>query len=97
MQALTSRDADERLRLARLLAHTDAGTGSIHESFHSDDQHTCTRAWFGWGKALFSEVVLELTGCRASGLHPARRTGTGTDGAARRAAQTTRFTQGDFW
>jgi meiotically up-regulated gene 157 (Mug157) protein len=70
MQALTSPDPGERLELARLLARTDAGTGSIHESFHADDQHTFTRAWFGWGNALFSELVLELTGRRTSDLHP---------------------------
>lgn len=38
--------------------------------FHADDQRTYTRAWFGWGNALFSELVLDLTGRSTAALHP---------------------------
>ncbi|MGY1501269.1 glycoside hydrolase family 125 protein [Streptomyces sp. QTS52] len=70
MQALTSDDEAERTRLAELLLRTDGGTGSVHESFHVDDPATFTRPWFGWGDALFAELLLDLTGRSTARLHP---------------------------
>ncbi len=70
MQALTSDDEAERTRLAELLLRTDGGTGAMHESFHTDDPGTFTRAWFGWGDALFAELLLDLTGRSTARLHP---------------------------
>ncbi|WP_330291416.1 glycoside hydrolase family 125 protein [Streptomyces sp. NBC_00576] len=70
MQALTSDDAAERVRLAELLLRTDGATGSVHESFHVDDPGTFTRPWFGWGDALFAELLLDLTGRSTTRLHP---------------------------
>lgn len=70
MQALTSDDEAERTRLAELLLRTDGGTGSMHESFHVDDSATFTRPWFGWGDALFAELLLDLTGRSTAALHP---------------------------
>lgn len=62
MQALTTSDDDERRRLARLVHDTDAGTGFVHESFDVDDPWAYTRPWFGWGNALYSELLMELAG-----------------------------------
>lgn len=70
MQALTSDDEAERTRLAELLLRTDGGTGSMHESFHVDGPATFTRPWFGWGDALFAELLLDLTGRSTAALHP---------------------------
>jgi meiotically up-regulated gene 157 (Mug157) protein len=70
MQGLTADDPHERWAMAELIARTDAGTGGVHESFDVNDPATFTRAWFGWGNALFSELVLALTGRRAGALFP---------------------------
>lgn len=61
VQGLTSTSDDERLRLARLLAATTAGTGRVHESFHADDPSRFTRAWFGWADMMFCELAASLT------------------------------------
>jgi meiotically up-regulated gene 157 (Mug157) protein len=58
MQALTSTDPDEALRLLDLLATTTAGTGLMHESLHVDDPSVFTRPWFGWANSLFAEAVV---------------------------------------
>ncbi len=34
------------------------------------DPATFTRPWFGWGDALFAELLLDLTGRSAAALHP---------------------------
>jgi meiotically up-regulated gene 157 (Mug157) protein len=70
MQALTSDDPGEQVRLAELLLRTDAGTGAVHESFHVDDPGTFTRPWFGWGDSLFGELLLHLAGRPTAALHP---------------------------
>lgn len=73
MQGLTDTDPAGKLLAARLVAANDAGTGAVHESFDVDDPRRFTRAWFGWGDALFSELVLELTGRPTSPLFPTLR------------------------
>lgn len=62
MQGLTAANQAEREAMLVLLAHTDANTGLMHESFHADDPHVFTRPWFGWANALFSELVLATCG-----------------------------------
>ncbi|MEL4358133.1 MULTISPECIES: glycoside hydrolase family 125 protein [unclassified Luteococcus] len=60
VQGLTSPDADERLRLARLLVDTTGGTGRMHESFHADDPSDFTRAWFSWADMTLCELLASL-------------------------------------
>jgi meiotically up-regulated gene 157 (Mug157) protein len=60
MRALTSNDDEEILRCLARLAHTHAGTGFIHESFHKDDPANFTRSWFAWANTLFGELIVTL-------------------------------------
>ncbi len=64
MQGLTSADKNEKRRILELLTHTDAGTGSMHESFEVTDPQTYTREWFSWADALFCTLVLDYCGYR---------------------------------
>jgi meiotically up-regulated gene 157 (Mug157) protein len=58
MQALTATSVDERVRVLRVLARSDGGTGLMHEGVHADDPNRFTRPWFGWANSLFAELVL---------------------------------------
>ena len=60
MKAFTSRDDQEIKSCIEMLMQTDADTGFIHESFHKDDPHHFTRAWFAWQNTLFGELILKL-------------------------------------
>jgi meiotically up-regulated gene 157 (Mug157) protein len=57
MQGLTAIEQEERLEMLRLLESTDAGTGYMHEGFHSDDPAQFTRSWFAWSNSLFAQLV----------------------------------------
>ncbi|UPK45104.1 glycoside hydrolase family 125 protein [Paenibacillus pabuli] len=57
MQGLTADNDKEMLEMIDLLENTDAGTGYMHEGFHSDDPNTFTRPWFAWSNSLFSQLV----------------------------------------
>ena len=59
MRGLTSNDPAEIEQMLATLLRTDAGTGFMHESFHSDDPANFTREWFGWANSLFCELVLK--------------------------------------
>lgn len=67
MQGLTSTDKDEKLRILELLTHTDAETGSMHESFNVENPHTYTREWFSWADALFCMLTLDYCDMNCSG------------------------------
>jgi meiotically up-regulated gene 157 (Mug157) protein len=60
MQALTSRDDDEIVRVLETLKSTHAGTGFMHEAFHKDAAEEYTRSWFAWANTLFGELVLTV-------------------------------------
>lgn len=60
MRAFTSQDDGEIEKCVRMLMETDAGTGFMHESFHSSDASKFTRAWFAWQNTLFGELILKL-------------------------------------
>lgn len=64
VQGLTDPDPEEKLRLLRLIADTDAGTGLVHESFDKDDATIFTRPWFSWANAMFCELALDVAGLR---------------------------------
>ncbi len=70
MQGLTTANTDQQLTMARLIAHTDANTNAVHESFDPNDPTHFTRTEFGWGDALFSELVLAVTGRHTTPLFP---------------------------
>lgn len=60
MRAFTSQDDSEIEKCVKMLMETDAGTGFMHESFHSSDASKFTRAWFAWQNTLFGELILKL-------------------------------------
>lgn len=60
MKAFTSTDDAEIARCIKMLMHTDASTGFMHESFHKDDATRFTREWFAWQNTLFGELILKL-------------------------------------
>lgn len=60
MKAFTSTDDAEIEQCVRMLMHTDAGTGFMHESFNKDDATHFTRPWFAWQNTLFGELIIKL-------------------------------------
>ncbi len=64
MQALTSDSPSEREELLNTLAHTDAGTGFMHEAFLADNADKYTRPWFSWANSVFCELILDCCGYR---------------------------------
>lgn len=62
MEGLTAKSREEKLRILRTMADTDAGKGLMHEGFHKDDDTRYTREWFSWANAMFSELVLDYLG-----------------------------------
>ncbi|KAI0486709.1 glycoside hydrolase family 125 protein [Xylaria cf. heliscus] len=60
MRAITSDDDDEIINsIWEVLQSTD-GYGLIHESVNSFDASQWTRSWFGWGNAVFGQLIMEL-------------------------------------
>ncbi|CAH0122323.1 glycoside hydrolase family 125 protein [Paenibacillus sp. MSJ-34] len=59
IQGLTAGTKEEKLRMLRLMADTDAGTGMMHEGFDADDPHRYTRPWFSWANMMFSELLMD--------------------------------------
>jgi uncharacterized protein len=60
IRGLTSHDSQEIAACLKLLQHSHAGTGFMHESFHKDDVSKFTRSWFAWANTLFGEFVLKV-------------------------------------
>ncbi|KAI0202939.1 glycoside hydrolase family 125 protein [Astrocystis sublimbata] len=60
MRAMTSDDDREILdSIFEVLQSTDR-YGLIHESVNSFDASQWTRSWFGWGNAVFGQMIMEL-------------------------------------
>ncbi|GAW13649.1 hypothetical protein ANO14919_030380 [Xylariales sp. No.14919] len=60
MRAMTSDDDDEIINsIWEVLQSTDR-YGLIHESVNSFDASHWTRSWFGWGNAVFGQLIMEL-------------------------------------
>ncbi|MBQ3357718.1 MAG: glycoside hydrolase family 125 protein [Microbacterium sp.] len=51
---------DDRIRLLRMIAETDAGTGHVHESIDVDDPAVFSRPWFSWAESMFCELALQV-------------------------------------
>ncbi|KAI0399953.1 glycoside hydrolase family 125 protein [Xylaria palmicola] len=61
MRAMTSDDDDEIINaIWEVLQSTDR-YGLIHESVNSFDAGQWTRSWFGWGNAVFGQLIMELS------------------------------------
>ena len=58
LQALTATDPGEAYDVLRMIAHSDADTGFMHEGVCADDPTQFTRPWFAWANSIFSELVL---------------------------------------
>lgn len=50
----------DRIRLLRMIAETDAGTGHVHESIDVDDPAVFSRPWFSWAESMFCELALQV-------------------------------------
>jgi meiotically up-regulated gene 157 (Mug157) protein len=59
VEGLTGTAAD-RVRLLRLIADTDGGTGRVHESFDPSDPTQYSRPWFSWADSMFCELALAV-------------------------------------
>lgn len=57
VQGMTSLKEEEKKRILKVLIHTDAGTGYMHEGFHCDDSNQFTRPWFAWSNSMFARFV----------------------------------------
>ena len=65
-RALTATSTTETMASITTLAETDSEDGLIHESFYADGYWRFTRAEFGWGNALFAELLFRsLSGADA--------------------------------
>ena len=62
VQGMTETDKEEKYRILKLMADTDAGKGMMHEGFDKNDPSHYTREWFSWANAMYSEMVLNYLG-----------------------------------
>lgn len=70
VQALSSDDIDEKLRLVQKLTKATGGTGWMHESFDVSNPKKYTRSWFCWADSLYAELVMSLAkGCPSGKYH----------------------------
>ncbi len=60
MRGLTSIDKNEIRECIKILKHTHANTGFMHEAFHKDNANNFTRPWFAWTNTLFGEFILKV-------------------------------------
>lgn len=60
MRGLTSIDQNEIRECIKILKHTHAGTGFMHESFNKDDAAKFSRPWFAWANTLFGEFLIKV-------------------------------------
>jgi meiotically up-regulated gene 157 (Mug157) protein len=56
-RAITATSSLETSASITTLAETDSEEGLIHESFNPDAYWVYTRAYFGWGNALYAELL----------------------------------------
>jgi meiotically up-regulated gene 157 (Mug157) protein len=59
VQALSTSDRQSQLTALGILEKTDAGTGSMHESFDVNNPNVFTREWFSWADMTYVDLVLE--------------------------------------
>lgn len=83
VQGLTG-TAEERARLVRVIADTDAGTGCIHESFDPSDPAAFSRPWFSWADSMFGELALAVADDVAESAESAESAGSAASAGRRR-------------
>ena len=59
IEALTTDDKQEKLRIFDILRNTTAGTGFMHEGFNCDNPDEYTRSWFAWANTLFAIFIID--------------------------------------
>ncbi|MFT8358885.1 glycoside hydrolase family 125 protein [Bifidobacterium aquikefiri] len=59
MEGLTARTKTDKAAVLDLLAHTDAETSLMHESFNVNNVQDYTRPWFSWANMMFCELVMD--------------------------------------
>jgi meiotically up-regulated gene 157 (Mug157) protein len=70
-RALTATSSSETAESITMLAETDSNDGLIHESFWPDGYWLFTRAYFGWGNALYAELLFRsVAGFPATDFSP---------------------------
>ncbi len=60
MRALTSDNEQEIASCLRILKHSHAGTGFMHETFNKNNPANFTRSWFAWANTLFGELLIKI-------------------------------------
>ena len=60
MKALTSNDEKEIAGCLKILKHTHAGTGFMHETFNKNNPANFSRSWFAWANTLFGELLIKV-------------------------------------
>lgn len=60
LRAMTSENKNEIRQCLKMLKHTHAGTGFMHEAFHKDDPKDFNRSWFAWANTLFGELIIKI-------------------------------------
>ena len=60
MQALTSNDREEILKVLDMISKTHAGTNFMHEGFDASNPENYTREWFAWANTLFAQMLEKL-------------------------------------
>lgn len=61
MRGLTTDNKIELAYCLKLLKHSHAGTGFMHEAFHKNDATKFTRKWFAWANTLFGELIQHVS------------------------------------
>ncbi|MDQ2720641.1 MAG: glycoside hydrolase family 125 protein [Bacteroidota bacterium] len=61
VRGLTTNDPGEIKKCIKMLTHSNAGTGFMHESFNKNDASKFTRKWFAWANTIFGELVLDTS------------------------------------
>ncbi|KAH6719160.1 hypothetical protein BKA61DRAFT_271678 [Leptodontidium sp. MPI-SDFR-AT-0119] len=61
LDKVSKKDIEEEVKqqIGMVLNSTD-GSGVIHESVDTFDQHMWSRAWFGWANGLFGELMIKV-------------------------------------
>ena len=59
IEALTTDDKNEQMRIFNILRNTTAGTGFMHEGFNCDNPDEYTRSWFAWANTLFAIFIID--------------------------------------
>lgn len=60
MQAMTSTDESEIVKILNYLKETTGGTGLMHECYDVNHPNQFTRPWFAWANTVFGDLILQL-------------------------------------